>query len=82
LDDGSACATDTCDGAGTCTHAAGKVDALCRPQTKGGDGMTPALPLDPPLRTQLSTAGTCWEATYPAAGIKRNDTLIVKVQSD
>ncbi len=34
----------------------------------------PALPLAAPLRVQLqSGTGVCWEARYPATGVRRND---------
>lgn len=48
---------------------------------RGANLAVPALPAAFPLRVQLvNDAGTCWEATYPATGIKRNDAFQLKAK--
>jgi cysteine-rich repeat protein len=49
-----------------------------------GDNLPlPALPLPLPLRVQLHAGnGNCWEASYSAAGVKKNDGITFKAKAD
>jgi hypothetical protein len=50
---------------------------------KGDDLPLPALPLPLPLRVQLHAGnGSCWEATYSAAGVKKNLPAEFKAKAD
>ena len=50
---------------------------------KGTNLPLPALPLSLPVRVQLhASTGSCWEATYSAAGVQKNDAERFKGKSD
>ncbi len=50
---------------------------------KGANLPLPTLPLSLPVRVQLrADTGSCWEATYSAAGMQKNDAASFKGKSD
>jgi uncharacterized delta-60 repeat protein len=52
-------------------------------KAKGERLPVPALPLPLPLRVQLQAAnGECWEATYSASGVLKNDSARFKGRAD
>jgi uncharacterized delta-60 repeat protein len=52
-------------------------------KAKGEHVPMPALPLAVPLRAQMqSQSGTCWEATFSAAGVLKSDGTRFKARSD
>jgi len=50
----------------------------------GGESLDlPALPAPVPVRIQLqSSARSCWESTYSAAGVRRSSDTRFKARSD
>jgi cysteine-rich repeat protein len=49
---------------------------------KGEALSMPAMPVGVPVRVQLSGGTTCWEATYSATGVRRNDDTLFKGKGD
>ena len=49
---------------------------------KGENLSMPAMPVGTPVRVQLSGGSTCWEATYSAPGVRKNDGTLFKGKGD
>ncbi len=72
---------DGLDKLGLVPGAEGKAKVIVK--GKGQSLALPALPLAPPLQVRLVAAGgACWQATFSAAGVTKNDAGQFKAKSD